>query len=144
MSRMLLGCAACLVAGVYAAGCGKSSVVPIARGPGGGSAADRVRRAGPTDTTFFEVNRQEFRGAINARGQCSWGPETIPGPGDTLIGILREMHTISVDPKTCVRVEAYGYRRAEPPMDTTGGESRSLTVTLDSNRLHPVRRPKGL
>ena len=142
MFRMQLDRATCLVAAVCAAACGKS-VVPIAQRTSSASAADRVRRAAPSDTTFFEVSRHEDRGKMNARGQCTWGLESIPGPGDTLIGILREGHTISVDPHTCVRVEAYGYRRTAPPMDTAGGERRSLTVTLDSTRLHSVRRPKG-
>ena len=74
------------------------------------------------------------------RGHCGWGMTVPPENWETPKGALRELHGVSVN-QECVRVNAYGYRWARPPMDTAGYESRTSTrtFTADSPRPEPKR-----
>jgi hypothetical protein len=142
MPRKLLAFAAFLTTGLHASACRKSAAIPVTQRASDSSIAARVRSAAPSDTSFFEVSRHEERGVRNAGGGCSWGPGTLPGPGDTLIGVLREEHSIWVDPQTCVKLVAFGYRRAAVSMDTAGHDSRSLTATVDFRPARTPRKPE--
>jgi hypothetical protein len=120
-----------VAAGLVAVACRATPAVPSRAGEAAQSA----------DTTFVELGRFEERGTRNSRGSCEWGTTVPPQTWDTPKGALREFHSVSVN-QECVRLNAYGYRWARPPMDTAGTESRTSTRTLTADSLRPQpKRP---
>jgi hypothetical protein len=100
----------------------------------------------PSDTAFIELGRYYERGTTDGRGGCTWGVTGAPHPNDTIKGVAHYVQTVSVNSQSCVRLNAYGYRRSRRPEDTASAaglsmESRTRTrvLTVDSLRAQPKR-----
>jgi hypothetical protein len=139
--KTMLVFAALFAATSYAGGC-RSRVQELRRRNDTSVASQGLKSSLP-DTTFVELSRREERGVPDATGKCNWGPTIFPPSGDTLRGVLHESHGLWVNLRTCVRLVAFGYRRMTPDVDTAGGDSRSITVRLDSVATSGPRKPRS-
>lgn len=131
----------------FSAGCRAKPPVPASAAADDASGDPRgATPVQPSDTAFVELGRYDERGAPDGRGGCTWGLTGVPHPNDTVKGVAHYVQTVSVNRQSCVRLNAYGYRRSRRQEDTAsaagiGMESRTGTrmLTVDSLRAQPKR-----
>jgi hypothetical protein len=98
------------------------------------------------DTAFIEERRYEERGVRMGNRGCRFRSSiTLPAvPAADTVRRWTEHRSISVDPNTCVRVMAAGYRKVRPPMepvDMTGMAETTATAVYDSSKPLPPLPP---